>query len=335
MVSSRLAITVAAAAWAVSASAQPVEPYRLTPFKDDLFRYQNVLASDFGGDYLKVEFDTKRDMDDRSQAPQVAKPEYVSLDVKSVEADLVLRSGDVTVRYVGVGRTAGGARAVVINIHGLGDNRFSGVNDWTYGGNQNRLKNLMARNDGAYLSPDFSAIPARAEREIKALISEYAANAPGAPIFLVCISLGGRICWALAEDREIAWALGGILFLSTDDDYGFLADARTADPHSWLPIFIGHGTRDPIFNWRPREAFFQRFKSALPDYPIRFTLFVGGAHGAPVRMTDWRLVLNWMLEAKETLSAAAVPASTCSPREEGAPLPIGPGSLPDCSPARE
>lgn len=332
--SSRLAMTLAAAAWGVSASAQPVEPYRLAPFKDDLFAYRNVLAADYGGDFLKVEFNTRRDLDERSQAPQVAKPEYVSLDVRSMEADLVLRASDLTVRYVGVGRTAGGARAVVINIHGLGDDRFSGVNDWTYGGNQNRLKNLMALNEGAYLSPDFSAVPSRAEREIKALISEYAANAPGAPIFLVCISLGGRICWALAQDREIAWALGGILFLSTDDDYGFLARAKAADPVSRLPIFIGHGTRDPIFNWRPREAFFRRFKAAVPDYPIQLTLFVGGAHGAPVRMTDWRLVLNWMLAAKETPSAGPLPDSTCSHRPHGAPMPIGPGSPQDCPPKR-
>jgi hypothetical protein len=34
------------------------------------------------------------------------------------------------------------------------------------------------------------------------------------------------------------------------------------------------------------------------------TLFVGGAHGAPIRMTDWRLVINRMLEQREALQAA-------------------------------
>jgi hypothetical protein len=300
-VSFRLAI-LAAVAFLATAASPP--PYRLAPFKDDLFAYREVLASEFDGDYLRVRYDKKRDMDDRSQAPQKAKPEYVSLDVRAVQSDEVLRVRGMTVRYVGVGQIIGGARAIVINVHGLGDNRFTGVNDWTYGGNQNRLKNLLARNGGAYLSVDFSPLPARAEAEVKALILEYAERSPMAPIFLECISLGGRICWALARDAQVAPLLGGLILLSTEEDYRFLEAAKVTDPKSWVPVFIGHATRDPIFDWRPRETFFRRFKAALPGYPIAMTLFVGGAHGAPIRMTDWRLVINRMLEQREALQAA-------------------------------
>jgi hypothetical protein len=299
-VSFRLAVLSAAALLAIAAAA-PATPYRLAPFKDDLFAYRKVVASEFGGDYLRVEYDKKRDMDDRSQAPRKAKPEYVSLDVRSPQSDEVLRAGGLTIRYVGVGQIVGGAKAIVINIHGFGDDRFTGVNDWTYGGNQNRLKNLMARNGGAYLSVDFSPLPARAEAEVKALILEYAARSPLAPIFLECISLGGRLCFALARDREVAPLLGGLVLLSTEEDYRFLDAAKAADPKTWIPVFIGHATRDPIFAWKPRETFFRRFKAALPDYPVMMTLFVGGAHGAPIRMTDWRLVLNRMLEQREAL----------------------------------
>jgi len=303
MVPFRLVLLAAAALLAVAASAPPAHPWRLAPFKDDLFAYRNVLASEFGGDYLRIEYDKKRDMDDRSQAPQKARPEYVSLEVRAVQSDQVLRTGGMTIRYVGVGQVIGGAKAIVINIHGFGDDRFTGVNDWTYGGNQNRLKNLMARNGGAYLSVDFSPLTARAVAEVKALILEYAERSPGAPIFLECISLGGRICWALARDAQVAPLLGGLVLLSTEDDARFLAAAKTADPKSWIPVFIGHATLDPIFPWKPREAFFRRFKAALPGYPIALTLYVGGAHGAPVRMIDWRLVLNRMLDQREALRA--------------------------------
>jgi len=304
-VSFRPVVLLAAALLAVAAAAPPARPWRLAPFKDDLFAYRNVLASEFDGDYLRVEYDKKRDMDDRSQAPQKAKPEYVSLDVRAVQSDQVLKAGDMVIRYVGVGQIIGGAKAIVINVHGLGDDRFTGVNDWTYGGNQNRLKNLMARNGGAYLSVDFSPLPARAEAEVKALVLEYAERSPGAPIFLECISLGGRICWALARDPKVAPLLGGILLFSTSEDSSFLAAARNADRRTWLPVFIGHGTLDPIFAWKPREAFFRRFKAALPDYPIAMTLFVGGAHGSPIRMVDWRLVLNRMLDQREALRASS------------------------------
>ena len=63
----RLVTISAAALLAVAASAPP---YRLAPFKDDLFAYREVLASEFDGDYLRVRYDKKRDMDDRSQAPR-------------------------------------------------------------------------------------------------------------------------------------------------------------------------------------------------------------------------------------------------------------------------
>lgn len=302
MLSFRLAILSAAALLCVAAAA-PTKPYRLGSFKDELFSYRNVLASEFGGDYLRVEYDKKRDMDDRSQAPQKAKPEYVALDVRKLQADEVLKIGGMNIRYVGVGQVIGGAKAIVINIHGLGDDRFTGVNDWTYGGNQNRLKNLLALNGGAYLSTDFSPLPGRAVSEVKALVLEFAERSPGAPIFLECISLGGRICWALSRDQQVAPLLGGLILLSTEEDHRFLDAMKAADRKSWIPVFIGHATQDPIFAWKQRETFFRRFKAALPDYPIAMTLFVGGAHGAPIRMTDWRLVINRMLVEREALKA--------------------------------
>ena len=32
-----------------------------------------------------------------------------------------------------------------------------------------------------------------------------------------------------------------------------------------------------------------------PGYPARFVRFETGTHGTPIRMTDWRETLNWML----------------------------------------
>ena len=44
-----------------------------------------------------------------------------------------------------------------------------------------------------------------------------------------------------------------------------------------------------------QREFFKKIKAAAPDYPIKFALFDSGSHGTPIRMTDWRLILNWML----------------------------------------
>jgi hypothetical protein len=38
------------------------------------------------------------------------------------------------------------------------------------------------------------------------------------------------------------------------------------------------------------------YKSLIGQgYPTRFILFQTGSHGTPIRMTDWRETLNWIL----------------------------------------
>jgi hypothetical protein len=63
-----------------------------------------------------------------------------------------------------------------------------------------------------------------------------------------------------------------------------------------LPIYLGHGTRDIVINWKNQDGFFKKVKAAAPGYPIKLAIFETGSHGTPIRMTDWRLILNWMLQ---------------------------------------
>ena len=44
-----------------------------------------------------------------------------------------------------------------------------------------------------------------------------------------------------------------------------------------------------------QQALFEKLNKA--KYPARFTLFQNGNHGTPIRMIDWRKVLNWILAA--------------------------------------
>ena len=165
-----------------------------------------------------------------------------------------------------------------------------------FGGNFNRIKNLMVRTMVLYLSPGFSSLKNRGRDEAKALIKEYSATSPGAPIFVACGSLGGGICWRLIDDPEAAPMLAGILLLGSTNDNDFFKSPPATGASKPVPIYIGHGTRDSIIKWQSQKAFFDRVRRDLPGYPIRFALFDTGVHGTPIRMTDWRLVLNWMLE---------------------------------------
>jgi hypothetical protein len=289
-----LSLFVAAAATLAFALPGGAAGYRLGPWKDELFQYPGVLGASYDGDYVKVDYVESRDLYERDVVPEKkTKPQYVDLEVKSVERDMVAKDGRVSVQYIATGKVDGGAKAVVLYVHGRGGNRGQGANDWMFGGNFNRIKNLMVRNGGVYLSGEFPSLNARGVAQAKVLLLAYAKNSPGAPIFVACGSLGGRICWGLAEDPEAAAHIDGLLLMGSTSDDDFFKTAAFTEKR--FPIYLGHGTGDIVIDWKSTEAFFKKFKQLSPDYPIKLAIFNTGSHGTPIRMTDWRLVLNWML----------------------------------------
>lgn len=273
--------------------------YRLAPHKDELFAYRKVLKNEYGGDFLLVDYDRPRDLHDRDEVKlEKVKPDYVDLATQAAETDLALTVGGRKVVYTAVGRFNGGAKAIVIFLHGRGTDRLSGASDWIHGGNFNRIKNLMMRNDGLYISADFSDFGRRGTAEMKALLLHQAGLSPGAPIFLACGSWGGKICWRLIYDSDTAPLIKGVLLLDSVVDDGFVARAARMDPAARPAIGISASMEDWVVGYRGQAAFFEKMKREVPDYPIRFVLFDEGTHGISLRMTDWRQVLNWMLAAK-------------------------------------
>ena len=264
----------------------------LKPFKDELFAYPGILSSEAGGAYVVVDYSEARDIDKRDQVPERrVHGKYVSTSVRKVQKDLALKTATGTIRHFAVGRTEG-ARVIVIYLHGQGGSRKQGVDDFTFGGNFNRIKNLMATNGGLYLSPDFSDFGEKGAAEIAALISHYAEKSPGSKIFVACGSMGGALCWELARDKRVAERLGGLLLLGSMWEDGFAASAAF---ERRVPVFFGHGSRDTVFPVDRQEAFFRSILEKASGYPARFVRFETGTHGTPIRMTDWRETLNWML----------------------------------------
>jgi dienelactone hydrolase len=289
----RLTLTLAFlfAAWLPSqAGAQA-----LKPFKDELFAYPGIISSEAGGAYLIVDYNEARDIDRRDQVPERrVRSTYVSTAVRKVQKDVTLKTDAGTIRHVAVGRTEG-ARIITIYLHGQGGSRKQGVDDFTFGGNFNRIKNLMASNGGLYLSPDFSDFGKKGTAEVAALIAHYAERSPGAKIFVACGSMGGMLCWQLASNASVAPRLSGLLLLGSLWDDGFFASAAFKDK---VPVFFGQGSRDTVFPAEKQEAFYRSIIAKSPGYPTRFVRFETGTHGTPIRMTDWRETLNWMLAAQ-------------------------------------
>ena len=264
----------------------------LKPFKDELFAYPGILSSEAGGAYIVVDYSEARDIDRRDQIPERrVRGKYVSTGVRKVQKDLALKTDAGTIKHFAVGKTEG-ARVITIYLHGQGGSRKQGVDDFTFGGNFNRIKNLMAANGGLYLSPDFSDFGGKGEAEIAALISHYAEKSPGAKIFVACGSMGGMLCWQLASNGSIAGQLSGLLLLGSLWDESFLSSAAFKRR---VPVFFGQGSRDTVFPVEKQEAFYRSIVAKSPGYPTRFVRFETGTHGTPIRMTDWRETLNWML----------------------------------------
>ncbi len=263
----------------------------LAPFKDDLFALPATLESSDAGRRVVVDYQELRDINGRDEVPERrAHARYVDLSVRRAQAELAIEANGRTLPHFAVGATED-ARFVVLYLHGQGGNRRQGVDDFTFGGNFNRVKNLAAKNGGLYLTLDLRDFGATGTQDAKAILDFYLGRAPGAEAFVACGSAGGAVCWALARDGGVVPRLGGLMLLGSSWDDGFSGSAAFSVR---VPVYLGHGSNDRVFAVGGQEAFFRGVLGRSGDYPIRMVRFETGSHGTPIRMTDWRGVLNWM-----------------------------------------
>lgn len=286
------AITLSLSAGLSSATGE----FQLAPYKDEHFAYERIIKTDYGGDFVMVEFTEERDINGRDEVPlKKAFDKMVDLSVNEHKQDLTFERSMPPFRYLAVGKAEGGAKVVVIFMHGWHGDRTLAMEDLRFGGNFNRLKNLMVQNDGVYISPDFTGFGVIAKNQMHALMAHQAKISPGAAIILGCASTSCKVLYRLLEDPETAALLSGVVLFGGGKYEPFLKSPVFKDPTKWVPIYIGHGSKDKTNNWVTLEVFFKKMKKAQPNYPVHYDLFVGGVHGTPIRMADWRQVINRML----------------------------------------
>ncbi|QFY60116.1 alpha/beta hydrolase [Rhizobium grahamii] len=262
----------------------------LPPFKDDLFSAQTVLQTSSDGAFDIIDYNEMRDINGRDQIPEKrAQQKYVSLGVKKQQQDETLQLDTQKLDVTRVG-PANGAAFTVIFIHGRNGDRRLGANDYTFGGNFNRLKNLVAGNGGVYYSPSVKSFDSDGVTAIEGLIRYASAQAPGKAVVLACASMGSQICWGVSRDADSVKRLRGMVIMSgvTDPDF-----AKSPFFKAKLPIWFAHGSRDPVYAAADQQALFEKLLKT--GYPTHLTLYQTGNHGTPIRMIDWRRTLNWIL----------------------------------------
>ncbi|MEZ6195617.1 MAG: dienelactone hydrolase family protein [Planctomycetota bacterium] len=106
-----------------------------------------------------------------------------------------------------------------------------------------------------------------ATRQIEALIArERARGIPARRIVLVGFSQGGAI--AMHTALRHAERLAGLGALSTYLVRGDALDEEAADANRDLPVFMAHGTHDPMVKYRWAEA--ARDRLVALGYPVEF-----------------------------------------------------------------
>ncbi|MGG6897070.1 MULTISPECIES: alpha/beta fold hydrolase [Rhizobium] len=274
------------------ATAQGASAEMLKPFKDELFSNQTVIESHDNGAFQTIDYQEMRDINGRDQIPEKrVKPAYVDTGVRwKSQEDETLQLGDRKVDVTRIGPASKQAFTVIF-IHGRGGDRRLGSNDYTFGGNFNRLKNLAYKNGGTYYAPSVRGFDSNGVADVAALIRYSYEQSGGKPVILTCASMGSFVCWGITRDAESVKRLKGMAILSgvTDPDF-----TKSAFYGAKLPLWFTHGSKDPVYAAAGQQALFEKLYKA--HYPTRFTLFETGNHGTPVRMTDWRKVLNWIVD---------------------------------------
>lgn len=262
----------------------------LKPFKDDLFSAQTVISTGDGGASQVIDYDEMRDINGRDETPERrVKRDYVDLGAKKYQS---LETISVEGRALEVGRvgSASGQAFTVIFIHGRGGDRRLGMNDYTFGGNFNRLKNLAVENGGTYYAPSIRSFDEKGVADVAALIADAKAKSGGRPVILACASMGSFICYGISRDNSAVSALKGMAILggAVDPDL-----PKSALVKAKKPLWFTHGSEDKVYSAEQQAAMFRTLLKS--GQPVRFTLYKTGTHGTPVRMTDWRAVLNFLI----------------------------------------
>lgn len=262
----------------------------IAPYKDELFAVPDVLDTADGGAFNILDYNEMRDINGRDREPERrVKNAYIDTSVRSRQADETLDFGAFKLPVTRVGAAENTAFTVIF-IHGRGGDRRLGSNDFTFGGNFNRLKNLAVRNGGTYYVPSVPGFDKAGVMAIAGLIDHAATRSPGRPVILACASMGSFICAGISRDAKAVGQLAGMAILggAPDTDY-----AGTAAAKARLPLFLTHGSADKVYRSEDQQAIYKRLQSS--GYPVRMTVYRTGGHGTPVRMSDWRDILNWLL----------------------------------------
>ena len=280
--------------FAVLDAATPTNAFELQSHKNKLFGYRKPLEVLDGGNFLRLPYDPLKDINKRDEIPvRKVKGYYVSSRPKRFEQDTAVPGNGKMLTHFAVGALSGNSNMTVIFLHGRDGSRHLGFDDERFGGNFNRIKNLMFRSGGIYISADFENFEKEGKKDIAALVAHYRPLTNG-KLVIACGSMGTFICWQLARDPKASRMIDGYIIMGGFPDPKYLESGKVPKYPARSPIYFAHGSIDSAYSWKDTHRYYQTLRNLDPAIPARYVLFDNGKHGTPVRMIDWRDALNWI-----------------------------------------
>lgn len=274
--------------------ALPAFAFEIKPYKDRIFKNRKPIEVKDNGDFLLLPYDPLRDINKRDELPvRKVKGHYVSSKPKRHQKDLSISANGRQVTHFAVGALGGSSKMTVIFLHGRDGSRHLGFSDEKFGGNFNRVKNLMFRNGGIYISSDFTNFEEEGRQDIEALVAHYRSKTSG-KIVIACGSMGSFLCWRLMKNKKSSAMIDGYVLMGGFPDPAFLGSGKVNVPSGKKPIYFAHGGIDYVYSWKDAYSYYSKLRAKSPGYPVRLAVYDGGKHGTPVRMIDWRVALNWI-----------------------------------------
>jgi len=269
--------------------------FQLKSFKDDLFRFKwGIIKSTYNWDVDYIDFSIKRDVEDRDEIDvKKVYDKYIEKIDKNNRQDLSFRTPFWKQNYWEVkdnNLKNTDAKIVLFYFHGMWGNRHQWINDYSFWWNFNRIQNLMIKNKWVYISTDFKDFTNIGPQEMFLLIKKKMLEYPNAQIYLSSASSWWTLLWRLMNNNEMKQKIDGIILLgSVTNLFNTIYDKN-------IPIYIGHWTRDPNINYLNKIKFYLRMKNKNPQYPIKVELFQWWVHWTPIRMVNWKSIINWILQ---------------------------------------
>ncbi len=274
----------------------------LSDYKDGYFsnKRRTILESREKGAYVRYRWDEMEDVngrDTKEKPGSEARPERLDMDAVKQQRDIIIKyaKGEIDTFEVGNPKDA---KFAVIFIHGSGGDKNLGVADLRFGGNFNRLKSLATRNGGVYYSPSVE-LPTSTPQDMIELVRHIKKNSPNAKIAMVCGSAGASTCWNMANNKETAQSLSGLIFTGGAGTHGNFKESEAYKAK--LPIVISHGSKDPVVPIKEFVEQFDEIKKLDANYPVRMEVYEGGKHGTPLRMIDYKETLEWVFAKGENM----------------------------------